>query len=135
MVVLVIFYLPQKAIDLVKKATDADNEKKYDEALPLYEHAIDYFLHALKCEHSNDYNCTVSYRVHSHTDEAHGERSRESIRSKCAQYLERAEQLKKYLKKKAKVPASGGGGGGRGKSSGGGKSGKSKGCVHVCCPV
>ena len=44
--------LAQKAIDLVKKATEADNDKRYDEALPLYEHAIDYFLHALKCEHS-----------------------------------------------------------------------------------
>ena len=41
---------PQKAIDLVKKATDADQEQKYEEALPLYEHAIDYFLHALKCK-------------------------------------------------------------------------------------
>ena len=41
---------PQKAIELVKKATEADQEQKYEEALPLYEHAIDYFLHALKCE-------------------------------------------------------------------------------------
>ena len=41
---------PQKAIDLVKKATEADQNEKYEEALPLYEHAIDYFLHALKCE-------------------------------------------------------------------------------------
>ena len=41
---------PQKAIDLVKKATEADQDQKYEEALPLYEHAIDYFLHALKCE-------------------------------------------------------------------------------------
>lgn len=40
----------QKAIDLVKKATDADNAEKYDEALNYYQHAIDYFLHALKCE-------------------------------------------------------------------------------------
>ena len=40
----------QKAIDLVKKATEADNEQKYEEALHLYEHAIDYFLHALKCK-------------------------------------------------------------------------------------
>lgn len=45
----------QKAIDLVKKATEADQEQKYEEALPLYEHAIDYFLHALKCRpHSHD---------------------------------------------------------------------------------
>jgi len=41
----------EKAIDLVKKATEADNDQKYEEALQLYEHAIDYFLHALKCEY------------------------------------------------------------------------------------
>lgn len=40
----------QKAIDLVKKATESDNAEKYEEALHFYEHAIDYFLHALKCE-------------------------------------------------------------------------------------
>ena len=42
-------------------------------------------------------------------DEAHGERSKDSIRGKCTQYLERAEQLKKYVQKKNKrVHASGG---------------------------
>jgi hypothetical protein len=35
-------------------------------------------------------------------DEAHGERSKESIRGKCTQYLERTEQLKKYVQKKNK---------------------------------
>lgn len=35
-------------------------------------------------------------------DEAHGERSKESIRTKCQAYLERAEQLKKFLAKKGK---------------------------------
>ncbi len=34
----------------MKKATDADNAEKYDEAMHFYEHAIDYFLHALKCK-------------------------------------------------------------------------------------
>lgn len=34
----------------MKKATDSDNAEKYEEALHFYEHAIDYFLHALKCE-------------------------------------------------------------------------------------
>lgn len=41
-------------------------------------------------------------------DEAHGERSKESIRAKCGQYLERAEQLKKFLaKRNKKVHSSG----------------------------
>ena len=44
-------------------------------------------------------------------DEAHGEKSKESIRQKCVQYLERAEKLKKYIKtkdKKKPVTAQGG---------------------------
>jgi tetratricopeptide (TPR) repeat protein len=80
----------EKAIELVKKATDADQDQKYEEALPLYQHAIDYFLHALKYE-------------------THGERAKDSIRGKCEQYLERAEQLKKYVQKKNKRVHSSGG--------------------------
>lgn len=69
----------QKAIDLVTKATEEDRNKNYDEALKLYEHGVEYFLHAIKYEAQN-------------------ERAKESIRSKCMQYLERAEKLKTYLK-------------------------------------
>lgn len=43
-------YIPQKAVNLAKKAKAADDSEKYDEALQLYEHAVEYFLHALKCE-------------------------------------------------------------------------------------
>ncbi len=45
-------------------------------------------------------------------DEAHGDKSKESIRQKCVQYLERAEKLKQYVKgknKKKPVASSGGG--------------------------
>ena len=41
----------QKAIDLVTKATEEDKKKNYAEALRLYEHSVEYFLHALKCKH------------------------------------------------------------------------------------
>jgi vacuolar protein-sorting-associated protein 4 len=42
-------------------------------------------------------------------DEAQGERAKESIRSKCLQYLDRAEKLKEYLKKgKSKKPVKAG---------------------------
>lgn len=41
---------PQKAIDLVTKATEEDKAKNYEEALRLYQHAVEYFLHAIKCE-------------------------------------------------------------------------------------
>lgn len=40
------------------------------------------------------------------TDEAQGEKAKQSIRAKCAEYLDRAEKLKEYLKKKEKAPPS-----------------------------
>lgn len=70
----------QKAIDLVTKATEEDKNKNYAEALRLYEHAVEYFLHAIRYEAQTD-------------------RAKESIRSKCVQYLDRAEKLKEYLSK------------------------------------
>ncbi|XP_067135576.1 vacuolar protein sorting-associated protein 4 [Centruroides vittatus] len=75
----------QKAIDLVTKATEEDKKKNYGEALRLYEHGVEYFLHTIKYE-------------------AQSERAKESIRAKCIQYLERAEKLKEFLKKKSKKP-------------------------------
>lgn len=38
-------------------------------------------------------------------DETQSEKARESIRVKCGEYLDRAEKLKEYLKKKEKGPA------------------------------
>nr|CAD7460241.1 unnamed protein product [Timema tahoe] len=76
----------QKAIDLVTRATEEDKNKNYEEALRLYEHGVEYFLHAIKYE-------------------AQGDRAKESIRTKCIQYLDRAEKLKEFLKKgKTKKP-------------------------------
>ena len=40
----------QKAIDLVTRATEEDKNKNYEEALRLYEHGVEYFLHAIKCK-------------------------------------------------------------------------------------
>lgn len=37
-------------------------------------------------------------------DDAQGEKAKQSIRAKCADYLDRAEQLKEYLKKTEKQP-------------------------------
>ncbi|EDO35907.1 predicted protein [Nematostella vectensis] len=73
----------QKAIDLVTKATEEDKAGNYEEALKLYEHGVEYFLHAIKYE-------------------AQGDKAKESIRSKCFQYLDRAEKLKTYLRQKDK---------------------------------
>ncbi|CAH3177833.1 unnamed protein product, partial [Porites evermanni] len=82
-----------KAIEIVTKATEEDKAGNYEEALRLYEHGVEYFLHAIKYE-------------------AQGDKSKESIRQKCIQYLERAEKLKQYVKtknKKKPVASSGGG--------------------------
>lgn len=40
----------QKAIDLVTKATEEDKKKNYADAFRLYQHGVEYFLHALKCK-------------------------------------------------------------------------------------
>ncbi|KAF4083181.1 hypothetical protein AMELA_G00137110 [Ameiurus melas] len=75
----------QKAIDLATKASEEDKAKNYEEALRLYQHSIQYFLHAVKYE-------------------TQGEKAKQSIRLKCKDYLDRAEQLKEYLKKTEKQP-------------------------------
>ncbi|KAG7327521.1 hypothetical protein KOW79_009127 [Hemibagrus wyckioides] len=75
----------QKAIDLATKASEEDKAKNYKEALRLYEHSIQYFLHVVKYD-------------------AQGEKAKQSIRAKCTDYLDRAEQLKEYLKKAEKQP-------------------------------
>ncbi|XP_052862165.1 vacuolar protein sorting-associated protein 4-like [Anopheles cruzii] len=81
----------QKAIDIVTQATEEDRNKNYEEALRLYEHGVEYFLHAIKYE-------------------AQGDKAKDSIRAKCFQYLDRAEKLKAYLKKGKKKPVKDGGG-------------------------
>ncbi|TRY53942.1 hypothetical protein DNTS_029792 [Danionella cerebrum] len=76
----------EKAIDLANKASQEDKAENYEEALRLYQHAVQYFLHVVKYE-------------------AQGDKAKQSIRAKCAEYLDRAEKLKEYLKKKEKAPA------------------------------
>jgi len=89
----------QKGIEIVTKATEEDKNGNYAEALRLYEHGVEYFLHAVKYEAQSD-------------------KSKESIRAKCVQYLERAEKLKKYIKNKTsdKKPVADGSKGGDSKS-------------------
>eukprot|EP00039_Didymoeca_costata_P023448 m.7148 g.7148 ORF g.7148 m.7148 type:complete len:452 (+) comp3653_c0_seq1:81-1436(+) len=85
-----------KAIELAREATDLDKAEKYEEALPLYQRAIEYFLSAMKYDKN--------------------EKSKETIRNKCVEYLDRAENLKVYIKEreeaknKPKAPQAEGGG-------------------------
>ncbi|XP_071592697.1 vacuolar protein sorting-associated protein 4B isoform X1 [Heliangelus exortis] len=74
----------QKAIDLASKAAQEDQAGNYEEAFRLYQHAVQYFLHVVKYE-------------------AQGDKAKKSIRMKCTEYLDRAEKLKEYLKKKEKT--------------------------------
>uniref|UniRef100_A0A668ACP5 vesicle-fusing ATPase n=1 Tax=Myripristis murdjan TaxID=586833 RepID=A0A668ACP5_9TELE len=75
-----------KAIDLASKAAEEDKAQNYEEALRLYQHSVQYFLHVVK-------------------HETQGDRAKQSIRAKCMEYLDRAEQLKEYLRKKEAAAA------------------------------
>lgn len=77
-----------KAIDLVAKATQLDENKQYEEAYNLYTRAIEHFMVAVKYE-KND-------------------RCKEMIRAKVKEYLARAEQLKQHLQKPQLVREGGG---------------------------
>ena len=47
--VFVRFVSRQKAIEIVTRATEEDKNKNYEEALRSYQHGVEYFLHAIKC--------------------------------------------------------------------------------------
>jgi len=89
-----------KAIEIVKQATEADQAKNYEEAYQLYHKALDYFMLYLK----HDKN----------------EKLKGMVRRKVDEYLKRAEELRKILDTPKKVKdtpggsKSGGGGGGDG---------------------
>ena len=74
----------QKAIDLASKAAQEDKAGNYEEAFRLYQHAVQYLIHVVKYE-------------------TQGDKAKQSIRVKCAEYLDRAEKLKEYLKKREKT--------------------------------
>ncbi|XP_022707680.1 vacuolar protein sorting-associated protein 4B-like isoform X2 [Varroa jacobsoni] len=68
-----------KAASVVSKAVREDHAKNYAEAFRLYTQSLEYFMHALRYEPSN-------------------ENERKILRVKITEYLGRAEQLKKHLR-------------------------------------
>lgn len=93
-----------RAIDVVKKAIEADTAAEYEKAYQLYYQSLELFMLALKWEKNA--------------------KSKEMIRAKAGEYMERAEKLKSHLadadgknKKPGMVGANGStsGGGGKGK--------------------
>ena len=65
-----------KAIELVQQAIEADTEKDYAKAYPLYKKALEYFVIGLKYEPPE---------------------KRKIIEEKLPNYMDRAESLKKIL--------------------------------------
>ncbi|KAH8812160.1 vacuolar protein sorting-associated protein-like protein VPS4 [Xylogone sp. PMI_703] len=74
------------AIDIVKKAIEADTARRYSEALALYQRSLELFMLALKRESNL--------------------RSRELIRNKATEYMDRAEKLSNYLSGSSGKPGS-----------------------------
>ncbi|PAV82643.1 hypothetical protein WR25_10335 [Diploscapter pachys] len=68
----------QKGIEIMDTAVEADSNGNYQDALRLYEQAVEYFLRATRYEAQN-------------------EEQKEVIRTKCIKYIDRADQIKKYL--------------------------------------
>lgn len=96
-----------RAIDTVRRAIDADNGNEYDKAYQLYYQSLELFMLALKWEKNP--------------------KSKEMIRQKTGEYMDRAEKLKAHLsdadakrKKPGMVGANGSstGGTGKGKQNG-----------------
>ena len=63
----------------------------------MYEHAIQYYLHALKCESIDTIHILYTNYV---LDEVHGDKAKASVRGQCDKYLVRTEELQIYIRKK-----------------------------------
>lgn len=93
-----------RAIDVVKKAIESDTAGDYEKAYQLYYQSLELFMLALKWEKNA--------------------KSKEMIRGKASEYMERAEKLKNHLaaddkkKKPGMVGANGSASGGGGKGKG-----------------
>lgn len=99
-----------RAIDQVRKAIEADNSAQYDKAYQMYYQSLELFMLALKWEKNP--------------------KSKEMIRQKTAEYMDRAEKLKSHLsdadakrKKPGMVGANGSSTGGTGKGKENGEDG------------
>ncbi|KAI0379468.1 vacuolar protein sorting-associated protein VPS4 [Hypomontagnella monticulosa] len=99
-----------RAIAMVRRAVEADNDTDYEKAYQLYYQSLELFMLALKWEKNP--------------------KSKEMIRSKTAEYMDRAEKLKAHLadsdakrKKPGMVGANGSSTGGTGKGKQNGEDG------------
>ncbi|CAG8463297.1 20651_t:CDS:2 [Dentiscutata erythropus] len=98
-----------KAIEISKKATEEDAKENYEQAYKLYQNALEYFMAAIKCTSpisrwtlllSIQTYCIRFLYVNNSSIDEKNERSKQTIRKKLTEYLERAEKLKEYLNSK-----------------------------------
>lgn len=76
-----------KAVELVKEAVELDNNDDLEKALPLYKKALEYFITGMKYEKN--------------------EKSKQAIRAKIKEYMDRAEAIQAFLDDKQKAAAKG----------------------------
>eukprot|EP00730_Choanoeca_flexa_P015837 TRINITY_DN7363_c0_g1_i1.p1 TRINITY_DN7363_c0_g1~~TRINITY_DN7363_c0_g1_i1.p1 ORF type:complete len:433 (+),score=100.38 TRINITY_DN7363_c0_g1_i1:61-1359(+) len=77
--------MTRKGIELAKQATEKDHASAHEEALHLYEQAVQFLITGLKYEKNKS--------------------MKEMITKKCNEYLMRAEKLKEVVKNGGKLPA------------------------------
>ncbi|KKA30851.1 hypothetical protein TD95_000733 [Thielaviopsis punctulata] len=95
-----------RAIETVKGAIEADNAQEYEKAFTLYTKSLELFVLAIKWEKNA--------------------KSKEMIRQKTAEYMDRAEKLKAYLAEESAKSAASGGKAAQAMGSGGTSGGKGK---------
>lgn len=83
-------FAPQ-AVEIVRQAIEADNAQDYNKAVSLYNHAIEYFIKAIKYEQNPT--------------------TKKILKEKVDEYLSRAEILKQIQKDAAGKDSGGSGGG------------------------
>ncbi|KAG0221482.1 Vacuolar protein sorting-associated protein 4 [Mortierella sp. GBA43] len=73
-----------RALDTVGRATEEDSKGNLEAALTLYQNAVEYFIAAMKYEKN--------------------ERTKETVKRKTVEYLDRAEKIKNHLAKQEEKP-------------------------------
>jgi HEPN domain-containing protein len=95
--------MTRQGIDLAKQATEKDHEGAYEDALRLYEQAVQYLITGLKCMYRvlDTRSIPIDSPV-TRVDEKN-KSMKEMITKKCEEYLVRAEKLKEVVKNGGKV--------------------------------
>ena len=93
----------QKALDLTREAIENDTNGKYKEAYDLYTKGLDYYMLAIKCMYG--WWLLLIYFMYTNASylttwiDEKNDKKKELIKTKCYEYLDRAEQLKNHLNK------------------------------------